>query len=136
MSSVAAGVVDEKRGVLDSLFDDKATVGAPKPPDDVRKARALGANGGSEWRCQLASLRQATRLARECPDPQQIGRESLDVEEWRRETGAATERRHGGKVVVAAKQRRREVSCFLARAADPAGEGNMSDAEAWRRRTS
>ena len=35
-----------------------------------------------EWRCQLASLRQATRLAGECPDPQQIGRESLDGEEW------------------------------------------------------
>jgi hypothetical protein len=29
----------------------------------------------------LASLRQATRLAGECPDPQQIGRESLDGEE-------------------------------------------------------
>jgi hypothetical protein len=26
-------------------------------------------------------------------------------------------------------------ACSLARAADPAGEGNRSDAEAWRRRT-
>jgi hypothetical protein len=38
--------------------------------------------GVLEWRCQLASLRQATRLAGECPDPQQVGRESLDGEEW------------------------------------------------------
>ena len=30
------------------------------------------------------------------------------------------------------KQRRREVSCFLARAAEAAGEGFRSDAEAWR----
>jgi hypothetical protein len=51
--------------------------------------------------------------------------------------GAATARGgSGGEAVVAAKQRRREVGCFLARAADPAGEGNRSDAEAWRRRTS
>ena len=43
----------------------------------------------------MASLRQATRLAGKCPDPQQIGRESLDVEEWGG-AGAATEwRRHG-----------------------------------------
>ena len=41
----------------------------------------------------------------------------------------------GGTSVVAPKQRRCEVGCFLARAADPAGEGNKSDAEAWRRRT-
>jgi hypothetical protein len=64
MSFVAAGVADEERGVLDSLFDDKTIAGAPKPPYDVHKARALGADGGSEWKCQLASLRQATRLAR------------------------------------------------------------------------
>ena len=88
--------------VLNSLVDDKATAGAQEPPDDVHKARALGTDGGSEWRCQLASLRQATRLAEECPDPQQIGRESLDVEEWEREAGAATKRRRheveaGGK---------------------------------------
>ena len=43
-----------------------------------------GADGGAEWRCQLTSLRQETRLAGECPDPQQIGRESLDGEEWDR----------------------------------------------------
>ena len=42
----------------------------------------MGTDGGTEWRCQLASLRQATRLAGECPDPQQVGRESLDGEEW------------------------------------------------------
>jgi hypothetical protein len=41
----------------------------------------------------MASLRQATRLAGKCPDPQQIGRESLVVEEWEKEAGAATERR-------------------------------------------
>ena len=94
--SVAAGVADEERGMLDSLVDDKVTAGAQEPPDDVHKARALGADGGSEWRCQLASLRQATRLAGECPDPQQIGRESLDVGEWEMEAGAATERRRHG----------------------------------------
>ena len=94
--SVAAGVADEERGMLDSLVDDKATAGAQEPPDDVHKERALGTDGGTEWRCQLASLRQATRLAGECPDPQQIGRESLDVEEWGREAGAATERRRHG----------------------------------------
>ena len=38
--------------------------------------------GVLEWRCQPASLWQATRLAGECPDPQQVGRESLDGEEW------------------------------------------------------
>jgi hypothetical protein len=81
MLSVAAGVADEERGMLDSLVDDKATAGAQEPPDDVHKERALSTDGGTEWRCQLASLRQATRLAGECPDPQQIGRESLDVEE-------------------------------------------------------
>ena len=43
----------------------------------------MRADGGAEWRCQLASLRQATRLAGECPDLQQIGRESLDGEERR-----------------------------------------------------
>ena len=42
----------------------------------------MRADGGAEWKCQLASLRQATRLAGECPDPQQVGRESLDGEEW------------------------------------------------------
>ena len=99
MSSVAAGVADDERGMLDSLVDDKAIVGAQVPPDDVHKARALGADGGSERRCQLASLRQVTKLARECPDPQQIGWESLDVEEWEREAGAASEwRRHGVEV--------------------------------------
>jgi hypothetical protein len=82
--------------MLDSLVDDKATTGAQEPPDDLHKARALGVDGGSESRCQLASLRQATRLAGECPDPQQIGRESLDVEEWEREAGIATERRRHG----------------------------------------
>ena len=46
------------------------------------RRRRYGAGGGAEWRCQLASLRQATRLAGECPDPQQVGRESLDGEEW------------------------------------------------------
>jgi hypothetical protein len=47
--------------------------------------------------------------------------------------GAATARSESGrKTGVAVKQRQREVGCFLARAADPAGEGNMSDAEAWR----
>ena len=63
----------------------------------------MGTDGGIEWRCQLASLRrgclkrrQTTRLAGEYPDPQQIGRESLDVEEWEREAGAATERRWHG----------------------------------------
>ena len=79
--SVAAGVADEARGMLDSLVDDKATAGAQEPQDDVHKERAVRTDGGTEWRCQLASLRQATRLAGECPDPQQIGRESLDVEE-------------------------------------------------------
>ena len=48
MSSVAAGVADEERGVLDLLVDDKAIMGAQKPPDDVHKARALGADGGAE----------------------------------------------------------------------------------------
>ena len=51
------------------------------------RQRRTGAGGGAfdvEWRCQLASLRQATRLAGECPDLQQIGRESLVVEEKRR----------------------------------------------------
>jgi hypothetical protein len=46
--------------------------------------RRTGAGGGAfdvEWRCQLPSLRQATRLAGECLDLQQIGRESLDGEE-------------------------------------------------------
>ena len=46
------------------------------------RRRRYGAGGGAEWRCQLASLRQATRLAGECPDPQQVGRESLVGEEW------------------------------------------------------
>ena len=59
-----------------------------------------GTNGGTEWRCQLASLRQATRLAGECPDPQHIGRESLDVDEWEREAGAAMERRRHGVEAV------------------------------------
>ena len=68
--------------MLDSLVEGKATAGAQESPDDVRKARSLCADGGAEWRCQLASLRQATRLAGECSDPHQIGRESLDVEEW------------------------------------------------------
>ena len=94
--SVAASVADEERGMLDSLVDDKATARAQESPNDVHKARALGADCESEWRCELASLRQATRLAGECPDPQQIGRESLDVEEWEREAGIATERRRHG----------------------------------------
>ena len=94
--SVAAGVADEKRRMLDSLVDDKATAGAQEPPDDVHKARALGADCESEWRCELASLRQATRRAGESPDAQHIGRESLDVEEWEREAGAATKRRRHG----------------------------------------
>jgi hypothetical protein len=143
MSFVVAGVANEEHGVLDSLVDDKATARAQKPSDDVHKAQALGADGGSEWRCQLASLWQATRLAGECPDPQQVsyqpgvsrrggvggGSRSCD--------GVATARGgSGGKIVVAAKQRWREVGCFLARAVDPAGEGNKSDAKAWRRRTS
>jgi hypothetical protein len=81
MLSVAAGVADEERMMLDSLVDDTATAGAPDPRDDGHKERALSTDGGTEWRCQLASLRQATRLAGECPDPQQIGREFLDVEE-------------------------------------------------------
>ena len=87
--SVAAGVADEERRMLDSLG-----------PSTTRRQRGhkshqmtcsaygvfthgacLGTDGGTEWRCQMASLRQATRLAGECPDPQQIGRESLDVEE-------------------------------------------------------
>ena len=46
------------------------------------RRRRQGADGGAEWRCQLASLWQATRMAGECPDPQQVGRESLDGEEW------------------------------------------------------
>ena len=33
--SVAAGVADEERGMLDSLVDDKATAGALEPPNDV-----------------------------------------------------------------------------------------------------
>ena len=41
----------------------------------------MRADGGAEWKCQLASLRQATRLAGECPDLQQIGWESLGGEE-------------------------------------------------------
>ena len=82
--SVAAGVADEERRMLDSLVDDKATAGAQEPPDDVHKERALGTDGGTEWRCQLASMRQATRLARECPDPQQIDRESGGEPELRR----------------------------------------------------
>ena len=49
--SVAAGVADEERGMLDSLVDDKATAGEQEPPYDVHKARALGTDGGSEWRC-------------------------------------------------------------------------------------
>jgi hypothetical protein len=81
MLSVVAGVADEERGMLNSLVDDKATARAQEPPDDVHKERALSTDGGKEWRCHLASLRQATRLAGECPDPQQIGRESLDVAE-------------------------------------------------------
>jgi hypothetical protein len=46
------------------------------------RRRRQGADDGAEWRCQMASLRQATRLAGECPDPQHVGRESLDEEEW------------------------------------------------------
>ena len=38
--SVAAGVADEERGMLDSLVDDKATAGAQEPPDDVHTERA------------------------------------------------------------------------------------------------
>ena len=34
--SVAAGVADEERRMLDSLVDDKATAGAQEPPDDVQ----------------------------------------------------------------------------------------------------
>ena len=41
----------------------------------------MRADGGAEWKYQLASLRQATRLAGECPDLQQIGWESLGGEE-------------------------------------------------------
>ena len=41
----------------------------------------------------------------------------------------------GGEAGVAAKQRRREVGCFLARAAEAAGKGNKSDAEALRNET-
>ena len=37
--SVAAGVADEERGMLDSLVDDKATAGAQEPPDDVHTER-------------------------------------------------------------------------------------------------
>jgi hypothetical protein len=40
------------REVLDSLVDDKATVGAQKPLDDVHKARASGADGGVEERLE------------------------------------------------------------------------------------
>ena len=38
--------------VLDSPVDDKATVGAQKPLDDVHKARASGADGGVEERLE------------------------------------------------------------------------------------
>ena len=47
--SVAAGVADEERGMVDSLVDDKATAGAQEPPDDVHKERALGTDGGSPY---------------------------------------------------------------------------------------
>jgi hypothetical protein len=52
MPSGAASIVDEERGVLDSLVDDKATAGAQKPPDDVHKARALGVDGRVEERIE------------------------------------------------------------------------------------
>ena len=80
----------------------------------------MRADGGAEWKCQLASLRQATRLAGECPDLQQIGWESLGGEE------------RGGDAGAAAKWRRREEGCLLARAAKAAGEGSRSDTEARR----
>jgi len=80
----------------------------------------LRADGGAEWKCQLASLRQATRLAGECPDLQQIGWESLGGEE------------RGGDAGAAAKWRRCEEGCLLARAAKAAGEGSRSDTEARR----
>ena len=48
MLSVAASVADEERGMLDLLVDDKATAGAQESPNGVHKARALGADGGSE----------------------------------------------------------------------------------------
>ena len=52
--SVAAGVADEERGMLDSLVDDKATVGVQNPPDDVHKERAwapmVGQSGDASWR--------------------------------------------------------------------------------------
>ena len=38
--SVAAGVADEEREMLDSLVDGKAIAGAQEPPDDVHKERA------------------------------------------------------------------------------------------------
>jgi hypothetical protein len=41
ISSVAAGVADEERGMVDLLVDDKATVGAQESPDDVHTARGL-----------------------------------------------------------------------------------------------
>ena len=52
--SVAAGVADEERRMLDSLVDDKATAGAEEPPDDVHTERAwalmVGQSGDASWR--------------------------------------------------------------------------------------
>jgi hypothetical protein len=58
VASCADGVRDDAGLAAIQLYEWGHT-----PPDDVNKAGALCANGGAEWRCQLALQRQATRLA-------------------------------------------------------------------------
>ena len=77
-----------------------------------------------------ASDKAGTRVPGPTTDRPGVSRHGGAEEGSRSCDGAATARGgSGGEVVVAAKQRR-EVGCFLARAADPAGEGNRSNAEA------
>ena len=64
---------------------------------ETTKIRVVGNTFLAHPRNAKAQIpKEFIRLAGECPDPQQIGRESLDVEEWEREAGAATEWRWHG----------------------------------------
>ena len=67
MLSVAAGVADEERGMLDSLVDDKATAGAQEPPDDVHTERFgnLGVDLNSPYARTPMAPMVGVRLVRE-----------------------------------------------------------------------
>ena len=130
--SAAVGCVDGVRGDA-GLAAVQLCERGHTPPDDMHKARALCADGRTEWRCQLALQRQATRVAG-LPAPMN-GRESRREGARRKPElrRAATARGgSGGEAAAATQWRPRAAGCLLARVARAVGEGSKSDAEALR----